>query len=437
MKKVIEKMPEELRRITELFEVSGISYLLFKCEHILEGQNKNMDVLLRTLQDYESASRLLEQQGYMLYLNEKVEKYKKMYVLFDEKVLSAVHLHREISWHGVIVLDKEKVFERARGILLSPEDFLVIHAAHALFENFRVTEQQRLLLEKYAHEAKEGDYLNAQLSAFGWKKAFSAFIREFSVRPSIILQAYLGCLWKRPSNAVNLLVKIARALQRKTSLSRKGYLIALVGMNGSGKSSTKEALLQKYAPFTNFVAGQQGYYFGWEGSFFGKILSLLRGKGKKRLFDAVSEEKVKKFDFFQELLFLYISTSFLFRYFTEVYPHLRKNKLVVTDRYFYDLWGQYPYSQKSKVLRFLSFPKPDCLILLDTEVETVINRDKRGNARRVVQPREKLEGQRKRYLEIGRQKKAFFLNAKSDFEENISTIINNTWRGFVKRSYGF
>lgn len=442
MKKVTENMPEELRRITELFDVSGILYLLFKSEHILEGQNKNMDVLLRTIQDYDGASRLLEQQGYVLYLDEKVEKYKKMYVFFDGKIVSAVHLHREISWHGVVVLDREKVFERAQGNVPSPEDSLLIHSAHALFENFTVQGGQRILLEKYRQEAKEGDYLRSQLSAFGWKNAFDGFVQDFSPRSWLVLQAYLGCLWKKPGNAVNSLVKVARTIRRKTSLSRKGYLLALVGMNGSGKSTTQQALLQAYKPLTAFVSGQQSYYLGWKESFLGKLFSLLRGRKGKKLFDTVSEEKetVKNFDLFQELLFLHISMSFFFRYLKDIYPHLRKNKLVVTDRYFYDLYGQYPYSEKSRVLnqlfRVFSFPEPNCLVLLDVDVDTAMKRDKGGIAQRKVQPREKLSGQKRRYLEIARKHHALLLNAEDDFHKNISTLVQGTWKAYLRKNCG-
>ncbi|MEK6939561.1 MAG: hypothetical protein AABX31_02430 [Nanoarchaeota archaeon] len=427
--KIIAKIPVELRRILGLFDQAGLAYLLFKCEHILEGQNKNLDILFRKNEDYNHASRLLDGEGYVLYMDESVEKYKKMYLFFDGKIVSAVHLHREVAWHGVRVLDKEKIFERAQGIIPSPEDSLLIHSAHALFENFKVKEYNRKLLEKYKQEAKDWNYINEQLAQFGWKKSFYQFLPQFSLKVRIILNAYGGRLRKEPLLFFALLKKVLRASARKISLKRKGHLLCVMGMNGAGKSTTKEALLQAYDPLTHFVAGQYGYYFGWKPSLLGKLFPQQKDK---KIFDTVSEEKVKSFDFFQELLFLFMYGTFLARYMKEVYPHLRGNELVICDRYFYDLYGQYPYSERSIVLKILPIPKPDTLFLLDAAVDAVMKRDKGGKDVRVVQPREKLEGQRRRYLSAGQKYGAVVLNAEENFAENISTIIMKTWKECVR-----
>lgn len=426
-------MPSELRRIIELFNKFAVEYLLFKCEHVLEGRNKNLDVLLKTINDYTKASCLLEEQGYVLYIDEKIEKYKKMYVFFDGKILSAVHLHREVAWHGNIVLDKGKMFERAQENLPSPEDSLLIHSAHALFENFKVEEYHRQLLEKYKSEVKDPDYIDSQLYQYGWKKAFDNFMSDLSVTSPLILQAYISCLWKRPANAPYLFFKIIAAGRRRINPNKKGYLISLIGINGSGKSTTKEALLAAYKPLTGFVAGQYGYYYGWKQSIAGKALSFFSVKrGVVKIFDQASEEKVKNFDLFQELLFLYIYFQFMFRYVKDVYPRMRENKLVVTDRYFYDLYGQYPYSQKSRIIHFLPIPKPDQLVVLDAGTDIVMKRDKWGKAARQVHPQEKLEGQRKRYFLVGKRNGALILDAEGKFDENIFTIINNTWRKYIR-----
>lgn len=431
MKPAISLMPKELQRICSLFDSINIVYLLFKCEHILAGENKNLDVLLKTAEDYARVSLLLEQQGYALYLDETIEKYKKMYVHFDGKIVSAVHLHREVAWHGLVVLDKEKIFQRATGIIPSPEDSLLIHTAHILFENFRIKEKDRPLLEGYKQETNDWDYINSQLSSFGWKKAFYEFITGLSVNNSIVVHAYVSCLWKKPKNAFNLFVKVAGTARRKTSLTRKGYLISLIGMNGSGKSTTQTYLLNKYAPLTDFATGQYGYYFGWKQSPLGKIISKLKPRKDKKLFDQVSEEKINSFSFFQELLFMYIFCNFLFRYYKNIYPCLRKNKLVITDRYFYDLYGQYPYSQKSILLKILHIPKPNRLVVLDADIEIASDRDKGGTAVRVVQPKEKLGGQRERYLAVGELNGALIVNANRRLDENISLIINDTWKIYL------
>ncbi|MDP3698711.1 MAG: hypothetical protein Q8R47_03920 [Nanoarchaeota archaeon] len=430
-------MPQELQRITGLFDQAKVDYLLFKCEHILQGKNKNLDLLLKTTDDYDRASHLLGQQGYILYMDEPVEKYKKMYILFDGKNLSAVHLHREVAWHGVVALDKENIFERARGKLPSSEDSLLIHSAHALFENFKVTDYHRTLLEKYKQETKDWNYIDWQLAQFGWKKSFYHFLPHFSLNPRIIVGAYGGRLRREPPRIFTLLKKVLDAVVRRISLKKKGYLLCLIGMNGAGKSTTKEALLQAYYPLTTFVAGQYGYYFGWKQSLLGKVFSIFpTPKEGKKLFDKVSEEKVKSFDLFQEFLFLFVYIKFLARYAKDIYPHLRRKELVITDRYFYDLYGQYPYSEKSRIMKLLPIPRPHQLILLEVSVETAMKRDKGGNAVRAVQPRKKLEGQHRRYQEIAAKYDALIINAENDFEKNISLIIKHSWREYIKSVAG-
>lgn len=166
----------------------------------------------------------------------------------------------------------------------------------------------------------------------------------------------------------------------------------------------------------------------------GKQWSCLKKNKGEKIFDRLSEEKAQRFNLFHELLFSFIYTKFLVRYVTVVYPHLRKNMLVVTDRYFYDLYGQYPYSEKSLVLRLLPIPKPDQLVMLDVEAVAAMKRDKAGKVERKVQPQHKLEGQRKRYLEIAVQNNALIINAEQSFEENVSKIIKSTWRKYLRKN---
>ena len=97
----LRKTPSEIMRIFCLFRQHHLSYNLFKCEHIFEGANKNLDILFETTRDYATASHLLEKEGYVLYLPERIEKYKKMYTLFRDGVATRIHLHREIAWHGI------------------------------------------------------------------------------------------------------------------------------------------------------------------------------------------------------------------------------------------------------------------------------------------------------------------------------------------------
>src|SRR3989338_2968124 len=65
--------------ILELFKNQNSSYILFKCDHIFQGKNKNVDILFETDKDYYLARQILQKEGFVCRLSEKIEKYKSMY----------------------------------------------------------------------------------------------------------------------------------------------------------------------------------------------------------------------------------------------------------------------------------------------------------------------------------------------------------------------
>ncbi len=426
-------MPQELQKVCNLFVKEKFQFCLFKCEHIFQGKNKNLDILFLFREEYRRASYLLEQAGFILYLPERVEKYKKMYVKFENGLVTAVHLHRQIAWHNIIILDKVPLFKRMKNNLPSPEDSLLIHTAHALFENFKVKEYQCELLSHYHQQAHDWHYINTQLIHNGWKKPFYKFIKNnYSLSKIDPLKAYRSLFLKKPRFFLALLEKIVDLLQRKLSLRRKGHLIALLGANGAGKSTTKKQLLTAYQPLTNFTLGQFGYYFGWRKSFLSRFLApFINRKGKQGIFEQVNAKKKKEFDLFQELLFMYNYVEYLWRYLKDIYPPLRQGKLVICDRYFYDLYGQYPYSKKSRILSLLPFPRPNQTFILDADVDTLMKRDKHEE-KRIVKTKDDLEGQRNRYHHLAEKINALMIDTASNFDHVTPKIIHESWKKYVR-----
>jgi thymidylate kinase len=419
-------MISEIKQALNL--LNGLNYVLFKCEHILVGVNKNVDILLSN-EDYNKASEILKENGFILYMPETIEKYKRMFVKFDSGKLTAIHLHREVAWHGVIVLDKKPILERSEFRIPSMEDSLLIHSAHAIFENFKVSKFHNKLLHNYKDKISDYSYIDTQLKKKGWKRQFDDFNKDFKVRKKTILGAYWNIFIRKPSFLKAVGVKVIKAINRKFSLRRKGQLIALIGVNGSGKSTVKHEILKLYQPLTKFVSAQHGYYFGWDQSIFSKFLS--KGLKQDNLFKKVSDEKISKFSLFHEGLFLYVYCSYLFRYLRFIYPKLRENNLVVCDRYFYDVYGQYPYSERSKILPFLPFPKPHFTFVLDADIDKLTSREKTGKEFRRVQPLEKLQGQRKRYFNLTNIKDIELINNNDNLASNINYIVDKTWGKFL------
>ncbi len=418
-----------IQDVIDLFSQEGLAYVLFKCEHVFKGENKNLDVLLPP-DDYARAAAILKKHDFVLYMSEKVESYKQMFIQFSGGIVTAVHLHREIAWHGIIVLDARQVLLRASSHIPSAEDSLLIHVAHALFENFKLSPFHKGLIEDYHHTISNEEYLFQHASRFGWDGCLHSFLKSKKLLKRHVVCAYLSRLWQEPHLLFPLGWKLVCALRRAFFL--RGFLLVLIGPNGTGKSTTKTELLKKYSPLSRFIAGHYGYYLGWKKSLLSRVLSPLVALFRKEpIFVSVSKEQVKSFDLFQEILFLYVYCEYLWRYCWFILPAICRGKLVITDRYFYDLWGQYPYSSQSRMLPLLKIPRADTLVVLDADTDIIANRGKHGAGARIVQPKEKLEGQRQRYGIVARRFNGVMVKTTASPEKTADEIIALTWRKYV------
>ncbi len=449
--KKYKNMPSELYQIVKTFYSNNLRYNLFKCEHIFKGINANLDVVFLTKQDYDKSSKILEKRGYILYMPESIEKYKRMYVNVEDNELFAIHLHREIAWHNLKILNKLDIFNRQKQqddiiFIPSDEDSLIIHAAHIIFEDYKIKDHERKIINSLIEKKLDWSYINEVVNKAGFKKTFDYIIKNVKKnkqpKKNVLLVQFIEKAIFTPMSWFSLKLKIIKYILRKINPKRKGCLIALIGVNGSGKTTLTRKTLEKYRPITNFFNGQFGYYFGWEPfSFYAKAVSKLLKKKNKEIFNEMNYkniEKPQKVSLFKEFIFIYNYFEYLWRYLFLIYPKLRKNKLVITDRYFYDIYGQYNYSQKSVIIKLLFsiYPRPNCLFVLNANAKTVRTR---GTDTRVFSKikksakREKidiriLQSQIDRYLYLKNHFKAILINTEKNIDDNIKQIIQTSWR---------
>jgi thymidylate kinase len=213
----------------------------------------------------------------------------------------------------------------------------------------------------------------------------------------------------------------------------------LIGTNGSGKTTLTRKTLEAYKPITDFFNGQFGYYFGWDPILpFTRFASKIAKKKKKRVFDGLQQHS---FSLMKEILIFYNYLEYLSRYLFMIFPKLSRKKLVITDRYFYDIYAQYGYSSNSPISRLLikMYPKPDYIFILDAELDVLLKRDKdtglfsdvKRSGKRKVKSINYLTAQKKRYRQLKDMFDGYMIDTQEHIENNIRYIIKKTWARLI------
>lgn len=95
-----------------------------------------------------------------------------------------LHLHRAIAWNGVVYLGRNQVWERHRledikGILIpipSPEDQVLVLAAHAVFENKYITLNELLHCYWLCSRSLDWNYVYHAAAQHSWLEALRLFL---------------------------------------------------------------------------------------------------------------------------------------------------------------------------------------------------------------------------------------------------------------------
>ena len=318
----------------------------------------------------------------------------------------------------------------------SDEDILLINAAHVLLENYYVRKYDKQIFEHVLSKKLDWNYINKQLFCYRLKKGTFELIenmkkaRKFphKVPKKTLLKANLKAILLRHPvrNKFFLAKQFVQFFTKRLSLRRKGLLIVFEGVNGTGKSTLSKQTVESYEKIEEKLTLKHfRYYFGWVPIIpITKWLSKITRKKQIYKKAAASEKKLPRFSLFYELLFLYVFLEDLVRYLVHVRPKLRKRWLVVSDRYFYHMWGQYPYSENSRIMKKLLrlFPKPDVVFLLETDLNTL-------SKRRKDVTKEHLAGQLKRYHQLIRLvPNVSVLKTDKTVKSNSEEVIKNTWK---------
>ena len=414
-------IPEVYKFPLTILKKSKIDYVLFKQTEKYNTPIGGLDILFKNNKDYKRAMNILQKNNYQKYLTEKNEPFKTMLIKYEKQFMLILHLHRRIAWLGIKTLNQEKVTKRSKKMnslvsIPSKEDQVLIHAAHILFENRKITSTEKKI---FKNKNLDKEYIDSQLEKYGWKRNFYKLINKQKLTLPLISTINLRTQLLLKKQAIQFFTK-------RISLKRKGALIALVGPNGSGKSTLAKESSKTYNKLFDKLNLKANYfYFGWKPIL--PTTKLLQKIPKKEMYQTATTEKIPKFSLKYELFFAYLFLEYLTTYFTKIYPKLRNRELVICDRYFYHIYGQYPYAEKSIIMRLLLklFPKPDQTLIINTNITTLAKRRKTIHA-------QNLKDQLRRYNQLIKITNSHSLDSGT-LRQNLETLNNKIWKKHFRR----
>ena len=414
-------IPEVYKLPLTILKKSKIDYVLFKQTEKYNTPIGGLDILFRSNKDYKRAMKVLQKNKYQSYLTEKNEPFKTMLIKYEKQFMLILHLHRRIAWLGIKTLNQKKVIERSKKMnslvsIPSKEDQVLIHAAHILFENRKITQTEKKILK---NKNLDDDYINSQLEKYKWKTNFYKLVKKqkltipiktlFNLRTQLLLKK-----------------QVIQFFTKRISPKRKGALIAVVGPNGSGKSTLAKESSKTYNKlFEKLKLKANYFYFGWKPIL--PTTKILQKIPKKEIYQTATTEKIPNFSLKYELFFTYLFLEYLVTYFTKIYPKLRNRELVICDRYFYHIYGQYPYAEKSILMRLLLklFPKPDQTLIINTKITTLTKRRKTIDT-------QNLKDQLRRYKQLIKIPNSQLL-ISGTLNQNLKTVNNQIWKKHFRR----
>ncbi|MFQ5632435.1 MAG: hypothetical protein ACE5I1_27005, partial [bacterium] len=251
------------------------------------------------------------------------------------------------------------------------------------------------------------------------------FVKRLAERASSQLQL------RRPSNFFRVLQIRIRERTVKIMGKRRGVVVAFIGPDGAGKSTTIKAIQDRLKDVG--ISSKITYLGPWGGSILNlrSIFSRLHLTPYRDDYKAYDKGRVSvkpgplkglkniRFQVRSGLYYILLLFEMLARWRIKALPLLRQGKVVLCDRYIFDILTGYKNKPMDYHIRLREkicgyFPKPDVGIFLDAEPEVIFKRKPQLSEKQ-------LQHSRDAYHKIA-QKHGF---VKLDTSQNLATTLHD------------
>jgi thymidylate kinase len=354
-------------------------------------------------------------------------------------------VHQRLVVRGVEYLDAQRVLSRRQldGGFFFPgrEDHLLTLLFHNLLGKGEIQLKHRAPLASLLSQKLDEDYLMQHAADFGLqeillrtKKEFDALQHDAKWARRLCALSYRRLYQRRPLNRWRRSSLAVKAAMQKWFGARRGVLIVLLGPDGCGKSTLLRALRERLRSAA--LTADTVYLGPWGQSLLPlqKILSYFhitpyRAEDKAFYSGKTAAREIPQgFNRWRQnlkagLYYFAVALELWFRYFKLVLPKLRQGRIVLADRYIYDLLAGYksrPMDYHWNIRHWLCrhYPRPHLTLLLDAPPEVIHQRKPQLPLAQLAEVRAAYAGFREKYdlkiLNTSMSVKA----TVADFEQN-------------------
>ncbi|MCA9731254.1 MAG: hypothetical protein H6696_19545 [Deferribacteres bacterium] len=388
-----------LKLLAALHE-QDVRYVVLRDNPTLDAPIRDLDMLVDPAQKDQFAACARE-NGFVLIKDGYTNPGKKVWLHHSGDISLLLDVHEMMVYRGLEFMDTKSILKnrvQKEGYYApGKEDFTLALLFHNILAKKEIQAKHRELLQHELGNGLDTRYLENSTRAFGLLEVYKQVTSKFEDacdNPKIVRKLSKKAkkrLKKRPANFFRLLQVRLRFLSTYFFGPKRAQVIAFIGPDGAGKSTTIKAIRQKLKETGLNV--HEAYMGPWGGSILKlrKLFFLFNpnpyrsdykeyyaGKRKEKP-GALTGLSKWKLNFRSFFYYFILVVEMWTRWWFRVLPALRQGRVVLADRYIYDILTGYknrPMDYQIEIREKIckKYPQPEIGILLDSEPEIIFSR---------------------------------------------------------------